>query len=92
VSGTLYDTTEIRVCVVCIHLLCNGEYNDGTDAAERASEGMTRIWGDDVKHLTPAGSEDGEPYFSWCSCDGCGDTDGGERHLVYAMIPIPEDA
>lgn len=52
-----FDETELAVCVVCIHLLANGEYDDGTDAAERAGEGMASIWGDDARHLVAGGDE-----------------------------------
>jgi len=80
-----YDTTEIAVCTVCICLLANGEYVDGTDAAERAGEGMARIWGDDGKYLSP-GSED--LGYGMSSCGGCGETDHGDRHQAFAMIPV----
>lgn len=91
---TRFDMTELAVCTVCIHLLANGEFNDGTDAAEKCSEGMARIWGDDARHLVPGGGGDdedsGDLGFSWSSCDGCGDTLGGDRHQAWAMIPINE--
>lgn len=80
-----YDTTELAVCTVCICLLANGEYDDGTDAAETAEAGVARIWGEDAKHLTYGGDDLG---FSWSSCDGCGDTHGGDRFRASAMIPL----
>lgn len=79
-----YETTELNVCEVCIHLLANGEYNDGENTAEQCSEGQLRIWGDDVRHLVPGGDGLG---FSWSSCDGCGDTDGGDRFRAFVMVP-----
>jgi hypothetical protein len=82
---TKYDTTELAVCTVCIHLLANGEYDDGEDTAERCAAGQAKVWGDDVMHLTYGGDELG---FSWSSCDGCGDTDGGDRFRASAMIPV----
>jgi hypothetical protein len=84
-----YDITEIDVCVVCIMLTANGEYDDGTDAAERCTEGQARIWGDDVRHFTMGGEELG---FSWSSCDGCGDTNGGDRFRINVMVPRDENA
>lgn len=87
---TEFETHELAVCTVCLHLLANGEYNDGTDAAEVASAGMVRIWGDDARHLVPGGGrddDDGERGFSWCSCDGCGSPLGGDRYQAYALIP-----
>jgi len=90
---TDYDMTELEVCTVCIHLLANGECNDGTDAAEKCSEGMIRIWGSDATHLVPgggSGNDSGDRGFSWSSCERCGDTYGGDRHQAWAMIPITQ--
>lgn len=83
---TVYDTTELSVCTVCIHLLANGEYNDGTDAAEVAAAGKVRIWGDDARHLTPGGEDLGH---CTSDCDGCGDSEHGDRFRAYVMIPGP---
>lgn len=79
------EFSEISVCVVCIHLLANGEYVDGEDTAEKCAEGQARIWGD--THLIPGGGtdeDDGDRGFSWSACEGCGDTDGGDRFQAYA--------
>jgi hypothetical protein len=76
---------ELAVCVVCLHLLANGEFNDGTDAAEIAAAGMHRIWGDIARHLVADGTELG--FATW-SCEGCGNTDHGDRYRVVALIPI----
>lgn len=93
---------ELRVCVVCIHLMANGEFNDGTDAAEKCARGQEKKWGGNAKYLTPGSTceEDPCPWhentdecttlehgFSWHSCEGCGDTNGGDRYLAYCMIP-----
>jgi hypothetical protein len=87
-SNERFDITELRVCVVCIHLLANGEYNDGTDVAELAHAGMIHIWGEDAKHLVPGGGDgDGDYGFCTSQCDGCGDTCHGDRYQAYAMIP-----
>jgi hypothetical protein len=89
-----FDTTEIDVCIVCICLIANGEYNDGTDAAERCAAGQAAIWGADVRHLIPGGGredDDGERGFSWSACEGCGDTDGGDRHQAYSARMIRRD-
>lgn len=81
-----FDITELSVCTVCIHLLANGEYDDGTDAAEIAAAGMQRIWGADTVHLVP-----GVGCLGHCSsdCDGCGDTLAGDRFEAAALIPVP---
>lgn len=117
-----FEITEISVCLVCMHLMCNGEYNDGTDAAEKCAERQDLVWGGNQKYFTPGspcecanGIENGlcgkewcrhcvelgleadgmgthecaefEQGFSWSSCDGCEDTNGGDRFLAYVMIP-----
>lgn len=91
----------IKVCVVCVHLTANGEYDDGTDAAEKCSEGQVKIWGDRASQFCLAGCDDDcrnasefddhecesfEQGFSWSDCEGCGDTDGGDRFLL-AVFP-----
>jgi hypothetical protein len=81
---TTFEQTELSVCVVCLHLLANGEFNDGTDAADTAGAGMERLWGDNARHLVADGEELG---FSTWSCDGCGDTDHGDRYRAIALIP-----
>lgn len=79
-----FDVRELSVCTVCIHLLANGEYNDGTDVAESAADRMSRIWGDDGRHLVPGGDELG---FCITECDTCGDSDHGDRFTASALIP-----
>jgi hypothetical protein len=79
-----FEHIELAVCVVCLHLLANGEFNDGTDAAETADAGMERLWGDTARHLVADGAELG---FSTWSCEGCGDTDHGDRYRAIALIP-----
>ncbi|WAL67128.1 hypothetical protein ORV05_04890 [Amycolatopsis cynarae] len=92
-----FDITELSVCTVCIHLIANGEFDDGTDAAEKCAEGQAKIWGENAIHLVAGGHVedcDGsepcgctEPWFSWSSCDGCGETLGGDRFHAAALIP-----
>lgn len=81
---TRFDQVELSVCQVCLHLLANGEYNDGTNAAETAVTGMYRIWGFNVRHLVADGEDLG---FSTSSCDGCGDTHHGDRYRAVALLP-----
>jgi hypothetical protein len=90
------EPTLIKVCTVCVQLIANGEYNDGTDAAEKCAEGQVRIWGDNASAMCIAGCdeyshctidedhecESFEQGFSWQSCEGCGDEHGGDRYLV----------
>ncbi|GGM45325.1 hypothetical protein GCM10012275_15460 [Longimycelium tulufanense] len=70
---------ELMVCEVCIHLLANGEYVDGTDAADKAGQGMAKRW--QGYHLIP-GSDD----FGYCmsSCEGCGSSEHGNRFRAFA--------
>lgn len=79
------EFTEISVCAVCINLIANGEYNDGTDAAEKCAEGQERLWG---KTWLVAGGgteeDDGDKGFCTTSCDGCGDTYHGDRFRAFA--------
>lgn len=91
----------IKACLVCVHLTANGEFNDGTDAAEKCAEGQQKIWGDRASQFCMAGCaedcnakdydpdhecEEMEQGFSWSDCEGCGDTDGGDRFLL-AVFP-----
>ena len=82
--ATRYDETELSICQVCLHLLANGEYNDGTDAAEIAAKGMARIWSKDARHLVLGGDELG---YSTSDCGGCGDWHHGDRFAATALIP-----
>ena len=34
----------LKLCTVCAHLVANGEFRDGTDAAEVAGAEMARRW------------------------------------------------
>lgn len=83
-----FEITPLKVCVVCIHLMSNGEYVDGTDAADECQRGMIRIWGEDAKYLTP-GSED--LGFHSSSCEGCGDEYHGDRYQAFMMVPQKEE-
>lgn len=80
-----YGITELAVCTVCIHLIANGEFDDGTDAAEECGDGQIRVWGDDARHLSFGGEELG---FSWQDCDGCGSWLAGDRFAASIMIPL----
>jgi hypothetical protein len=69
---------DIDICPDCLLLIANGEGPD--DVAERLAARwpvgtitLGRMDGDD---------NDGEPWFSWHPCDGCGDTDGGDRYAA----------
>ena len=80
-----YMIDDISVCTVCLHLLANGEYGDGTDSAELCAAGQVELWGDDVRNLTLGGEELG---FSWQACEGCGQGCGGDRYRAHVMTPM----
>ncbi len=79
-----FERVELAVCVVCLHLLANGEFTDGTTAGQVAAEGMSRTWGDNARHLVADGAELG---FSTWPCDSCDNTDHGDRYRAVALIP-----
>lgn len=98
-----FNIHELRVCLVCIHLMANGEFDDGTDAAEKCAAGQVKEWGDNAKYLV-SGSDCDEDCerdmhddthectqfelgYSSSWCEGCGDTLHGDRFLAYCMIP-----
>lgn len=83
-SNERFHIHDLSVCVVCIHLIANGEFNDGTDAAEICSAGQEKEWGENAIHLTPGSEEFG---FSTSWCEGCGDTLHGDRFEAFCMIP-----
>lgn len=93
------EPTPIKVCIVCALLVEHGEYNDGTDAAEKCQEGREKIWGDNASQMCRSGCyedclfiddedhecEDFEQGFSWSDCEGCGDPLGGDRFLFVVF-------
>jgi hypothetical protein len=80
-----FDQVELSVCTVCLCLLANGEFNDGTDADEIAGACMARIWGDNARHLVADGEDLG---LSTSPCDACGATHLGARYTAFALLPI----
>jgi hypothetical protein len=74
------EPLKISVCLVCIHLLANGEFNDGTDAADVAGSAMAVTWSG--WHLVPGNEEHG---YCTSSCGGCGDTLHGDRFEAFAF-------
>lgn len=79
-----YETLEIAVCTVCIHLLANGEYDDGTNAADDCARGQSDLWGANARHLIANGDALG---FSHFRCDGCGDRLAGDRFRAVVLLP-----
>lgn len=90
-SNERFAIYSIKVCTVCIHLLANGEYNDGTDAAEMCAEGLSARWphgealedGTVFDGLVPGLDEYG---FSTSACEGCGDTLHDDRFEAFAFF------
>ncbi|MCO1657436.1 hypothetical protein [Pseudonocardia humida] len=77
-----YD--DLSICVVCQHLLANGEYNDGTTAAETAATGMLKLWGNNALLLIPDGTDLG---YRTTTCESCGNTDHGDRYRAALFTP-----
>lgn len=90
------EPTIFKACLVCALLTANGEYNDGTDAAEKCVEGQQKLWGDKSSGFMIAGCHEDCRYqndddhecqefeygFSWSDCEGCGDPHGGDRYML----------
>jgi hypothetical protein len=83
-SNERFEITDLSVCIVCVHLIANGEYDDGTDAADVCGEGQQRIWGDDAAHMALGDNDFG---FSWSPCEGCGESLAGDRFYAVVMVP-----
>lgn len=79
-----YVNDDLSVCVVCLHLLANGEYNDGTTAAETAAAGMVKLWGNNALLLIPVGTDLG---YRTTACESCGNTDHGDRYRAVLFTP-----
>ena len=84
-STTSPAREELAVCVVCLHLLANGEYDDGTDAAERAGAGLLRRWGDLAARIVADGTDLG---FRATACEGCGDPAHGDRYRAVLLPAV----
>lgn len=81
-ANTVKVSHDLDVCTVCIHLIANGEFNDGTDAADKCSAAQVRIWGNLAVSMV-AGDDD--VWFSYRSCDGCGHQAAGDRHHAHIL-------
>lgn len=80
-----FNIIEIDVCVVCLMLCANGEYDDGENTAQDCARGQREQWGDDARHFTCGGEELG---FSTSECEGCGNPYHGDRYRLNVMIPL----
>lgn len=75
-------THDLDVCTVCVHLIANGEFDDGTDAAEKCSARQVKIWGPLAVAMVLG---DDDEWFSYRSCDGCGDQLAGDRFHAHII-------
>ena len=80
-----FNIIDIDVCVVCLMLCANGEYNDGENTARDCARGQHELWGDNARHFTCGGEELG---FSTSECEGCGNPYHGDRYRLHVMIPL----
>lgn len=101
-----YDFAMIHVCMVCVNLQANGEFNDGEDTARRCAEGIERQgWNESKWEWTNVMCFGADEYtgecdcdkstecdydgsFSWSACEGCGDTDGGDRFKMGMLMAV----
>lgn len=77
---------DIGICVDCL-IVVDGDPSMGSaeDQARTtvAAAQLAANWpGMNVHGACP---EDCDGWFSWSSCDGCGNTDGGERHPAVVL-------
>lgn len=77
-------TEEIGgVCVDCIHVAASGrpDYDGYADSghSERYAQGVQQ-WGGEPF------TDDEYPYFSWTSCQFCGDHLGGDRYTATVLV------
>lgn len=89
-SNEQFEIFRLSVCEVCLHLLANGEYDDGTNAAEVAGRAMDERFpmGEVQNDGTVfdglmAGSED--LGFSTSGCETCDSPYHGDRHEAFAF-------
>lgn len=91
-------THELQVCTMCLHLIANGDYDDGTDAAARCAQGLVQRWDDLTAQIVPglaapcgcSPDEDCECAnlgYHLSPCDGCGDDEPGDRFAVVILEP-----
>lgn len=81
-----WETVEIDLCVTCLVVTANGCENAEDEAcAERMADLWPATDGWAVHGNCP---EDCDGWFSWQTCDGCGERLGGQRHPGVAMRPL----
>lgn len=75
-----WSVVKIDLCSQCLVVTANG---CETDEDVKTAELLAARWpGWDVHGNCP---EDCDPWFSWSSCEGCGEHLGGDRHQGVAM-------
>ena len=82
----MFETVDLEVCTVCVHIIANGEYNDGTDTGDRVADAQVALWGDAASRLV-LGDVDEDRGFSSAECDGCGNGAAGDRYAAAVLIP-----
>lgn len=80
-----WDSTEVEVCVDCLHTVANGlpDHLD-PDRAQAITTGLAG-WAADGWRIEPGHSDN--PHFSWGRCEVCGDGRGGDRTQAWALRP-----
>jgi hypothetical protein len=87
-NATTVNEIEEGICADCVMMLANGELGQGDAKADlEHAEKMAALWG--PGELTQDYS-DGESWFSWSACGGCGSTLGGDRYAASWFEPTTE--
>lgn len=70
---------DLSVCVDCALLCASGQVtdSDGNDITEAHADKVAAIWPGHVALVLDSVND--EPFHSKYACDGCGDTDAGDR-------------
>jgi hypothetical protein len=82
----MFKVAEIDICEDCLTVV-DGDPNMGDAESQArckvAAEGLAQNWpGRNVHGACP---EDCDGSFSWSACEGCGNTDGGNRHPAVVL-------
>lgn len=90
----MFEVHELSVCNECIQLLANGgcdgcetcvfSDNPESEPCQTVADRMVAKWGDDTMHLSPGSGDLG---YCQSECQGCGQTDHGDRFEAVALIP-----
>lgn len=91
------DGYLIEICEDCVYVVAYGRLPDDRSGAEsaahRAAMADAQTGSVDItlggcpEHDPDDDADQCEGWFSWGRCDGCGDTDGGNRESAVVWFP-----